>query len=53
MRTQIKPILSFLHVNSAGNLEVIALAETKIDQSFPTVQFTYTRYRESLRLDII
>ena len=36
-----------------GNLDFIALAETKIDQSFPTVQFTYTGYRESQRLDII
>ena len=35
-----------------GNLGFIALAKTKIDQTFPTARFTKTGYKKTYRLDI-
>ena len=35
-----------------GNLGFIALAKTKIDQTFPTARFTKTGYKKTYRLDM-
>ena len=57
-------ILSYLNVNSIRNkfddlelmvnenLDILCIAETKIDQSFPTTQFLLPGYHKPYRLDI-
>ena len=57
-------ILSYLNINSIRNkfddlelmvnenLDILCIAETKIDQSFPTTQFLLPGYRKPYRLDI-
>ena len=57
-------IISYLNINSIRNkfddlkliidenIDILCLAETKIDESFPTAQFTLPGYHKHYRLDI-
>ena len=56
--------LAYLNINSVrnkfssllttlnGNLDVVAIAETKIDNSFPSSQFLITNFKTPFRLDV-
>ena len=35
-----------------GNIDIVSVAETKLDASFPTAQFTLEGYHTPYRLDI-
>ena len=35
-----------------GNVDIVSVAETKLDASFPSAQFTLERYHIPYRLDI-
>ena len=56
-------IIAHLNINSirnkfdalktmiAGNIDILLISETKLDESFPPSQFTVTGYRPPFRLD--
>ena len=58
------PFFSYLNINSIRNkfdnlkliidehVDILCVAETKIDNSFPTAQFSWPGYHRSNRLDI-
>ena len=57
-------MVSYLNINSIRNkfddlkliidenVDILCIAETKIDESFPTAQFILPGYHKSYRLDI-
>ena len=48
IRHKIKDLVTLL----GGKVDILALAETKLDKSFPKTQFLINGYREPYRLDV-